>query len=51
MVSCTPPLDGVTFWPYRYEELVAKLQSVGLGIVESTFDPDADVYMVVAGTA
>jgi hypothetical protein len=30
---------------------VAELQSVGLGIVESTFDPDGEVYMVVAGTA
>jgi SAM-dependent methyltransferase len=43
--------ERLSFWPYRYEELVAELQSVGLGIVESTFDPDGEVYMVVAGTA
>jgi SAM-dependent methyltransferase len=43
--------ERLSFWPYRYEELVAELQSVGLGIVESTFDPDGEGYMVVAGTA
>ena len=42
--------ERLSFWPYRYEELVAELQSVGLGIVESTFDPDGEGYMVVAGT-
>jgi hypothetical protein len=41
----------LSFSPYRYEELVAELQTVGLGIVESTFDPDGKGYMVVAGTA
>jgi hypothetical protein len=30
---------------------LAELQSIGLGIVESTFDPDGEGYMVVAGTA
>jgi hypothetical protein len=30
---------------------MAELQSVGLGIVESTFDPDGEGYMVVAGSA
>jgi len=42
--------ERLSFWPYRYEELVAELRSVGLGIVESTFDPDGEGYMVVAGT-
>jgi len=43
--------ERLSFWPYRYEQLVAELQSVGLGIVESTFDADIEGYMVVAGTA
>jgi hypothetical protein len=41
----------LSFWPYRYDELVAELGSVGLGVVESTFDPDADQYRVVAAPA
>src|SRR3954447_24183013 len=35
-------------WPYRYDELRSELQSVGLGVEKSTFDPDAEEYMVVA---
>ena len=30
---------------------MAELQSVGLGIVESTFDPEGEGYLVVAATA
>ncbi len=43
--------ERLSFWPFQYEQLVAELRSVGLGIVESNFDPDAEVYRVVAGPA
>jgi SAM-dependent methyltransferase len=43
--------ERLSFWPYRYEELVAELQSVGLEVEASTFNPEAEEYMVVAGTA
>jgi SAM-dependent methyltransferase len=43
--------EQLPFWPYRYEVLVAELRSAGLGIVESTFDPAADVYRIVAAPA
>jgi len=43
--------ERLSFWPYRYDELVAELRSVGLEVVESTFDPDADQYRVVAAPA
>ena len=43
--------ERLSFWPYRYDELVAELRGVGLGVVESTFDPDADQYRVVAAPA
>ena len=39
--------ERLSFWPYRYEELVAELQSVGLGIVESTFDPEGYWWLLV----
>ncbi len=45
--ACT---ERLSIWPFRYEELVAQLQSVGLKVETSTFDPDADGYMVVAGS-
>ena len=35
-------------WPYRYDELVVELHSVGLRVDKSTFDPEAEGYMVVA---
>ncbi len=35
-------------WPYRYDELGSELHRVGLKIEESTFDPEAEGYMVVA---
>jgi hypothetical protein len=37
-------------WPYRHEELVAQLQSVGLEVETTTFNPDVEGYMVVAGS-
>ncbi len=43
--------EQLSFWPYRHEMLVAELRSAGLGIVESTFDPAADVYRIVAAPA
>lgn len=41
--------ERLSFWPYRYQELVAELQSVGLGVEASTFNPEAEEYLVVAG--
>lgn len=35
-------------WPYRYDELEAELQRVGLRTERSTFDPEAENYLVVA---
>ncbi|WP_346345527.1 class I SAM-dependent methyltransferase [Streptomyces sp. SID5643] len=35
-------------WPYRYDELEIELQRVGLRTEMSTFNPDAENYMVVA---
>ena len=43
--------ERLSFWPYRYEELVAELRSVGLGVEASTFNPEAEEYMVVARSA
>jgi SAM-dependent methyltransferase len=42
--------ERLSFWPYRYEELVAELRSVGLGVEASTFNPEAEEYMMVAGS-
>ena len=42
--------ERLSIWPFRYQELVAQLQSVGLKVETTTFDPDADGYMVVAGS-
>ena len=35
-------------WPYRYGELKSELDSVGLRVEKSTFDPEAEGYVVVA---
>ena len=35
-------------WPFRYEELGSELDSVGLTVERSTFDPKAEGYMVLA---
>jgi hypothetical protein len=43
--------ERLSFWPYRYEELVAELKRVGLGVEASTFNPETEEYMVVAGSA
>jgi len=36
-------------WPYRYDELEDELSRVGLRTEMSTFDPEAENYLVVAG--
>lgn len=41
--------ERLSVWPYRYEDLVAQLRSVGLTEQSSTFDPDSDNYALVAG--
>lgn len=43
--------EHLSFWPYRYEELVAELRSAGLGVRASTFDSASEVYRVVAAPA
>lgn len=35
-------------WPYRYGQLASELQSLGLRVEKSTFDPEAEGYLVVA---
>ena len=41
--------ERLSIWPYRYEDLVTQLQSVGLTVQSTTFDPESDGYVVVAG--
>jgi SAM-dependent methyltransferase len=41
--------ERLSCWPYQYEELVAQLQSVGLKVETTTFNPDVEGYLVVAG--
>lgn len=40
--------ERLSIWPYRYEDLVAQLRSVGLTVQSTTFDPESDEYVVVA---
>jgi SAM-dependent methyltransferase len=35
-------------WPYQYDELAAELHQVGLRTERSTYNPEAENYMVVA---
>lgn len=44
-----PCSERLSIWPYRYEELVAQLEAVGLAVQSSTDDPASDGYRVVAG--
>lgn len=46
--ACT---ERLSFWPFRYEELAAELESVGLEVETTTFAPAADMYTVVARRA
>jgi SAM-dependent methyltransferase len=43
--------ERLSIWPFRYEELVGQLQSVGLTVGTTTFEPDAEGYLLVAGRA
>ena len=43
-----PCSERLSIWPFRYEDLVAELETVGLRVVTTTFDPAADGYTVVA---
>lgn len=45
VVTCS---ERLSCWPFQHEELVSQLQSVGLKIEATTFDPDTEGYMVVA---
>ena len=40
--------ERLSIWPYRYEDLVAHLRSVGLTVQSTTFDPESDGHLVVA---
>ncbi|MFE6557511.1 hypothetical protein ACFVDI_08250, partial [Nocardioides sp. NPDC057767] len=40
--------ERLSFWPYRYEELVAQLQTVGLTVETTTVDADGAGYLLVA---
>ncbi len=40
--------ERLSFWPFRHEELMAQLQSIGLQVETTTFDPDGGGYRVVA---
>lgn len=39
--------ERLSFWPYRYEELVAQVQSVGLTVETMTLDADGAGYRMV----
>ncbi len=41
--------ERLSIWPYRYEDLVAQLRSVGLTVQSTTFDPETEGYRVIAG--
>ncbi len=40
--------ERLSFWPYRYDELLADLHSLGLRLSTTTFDSEADEYIIVA---
>lgn len=40
--------ERLSFWPYRYEELVAQLQSIGLTVETTTLDSDGAGYLLAA---
>ena len=40
--------ERLSIWPFRYDELIAQLQAVGLKTDDVTFDPDGGGYKVVA---
>ncbi|MEV6288641.1 class I SAM-dependent methyltransferase [Kribbella sp. NPDC051770] len=40
--------ERLSIWPYRYDDLLAHLQTVGLTMQSTTFAPESDNYLVVA---
>ncbi len=40
--------ERLSFWPYRYDELLDDLRSLGLRLSTTTFDSEADGYAIVA---
>lgn len=40
--------EVLSCWPFRYDVLGSELRSLGLRVEQSTFDPEAEGYMVVA---
>ncbi len=40
--------ERLSIWPYRYDDLVAQLRTVGLSVWSTTFAPESDGYTVVA---
>lgn len=42
--------ERLSIWPFRYDDLVAELGSVGLRVETTTFEPAADNYTVVAAS-
>ncbi|CAI9413743.1 tRNA 5-carboxymethoxyuridine methyltransferase [Nocardioides sp. T2.26MG-1] len=40
--------EVLSCWPYRYDELESDLHRLGLRVEKSTFDPEAEGYLVVA---
>ena len=43
--------ERLSIWPFRYKDLVAELESVGLRVEATTFDPATDGYTMVARKA
>jgi len=43
--SCS---ERLSIWPYRYQDLVAQVRSVGLTVQSTTFHPESHGYLVVA---
>jgi SAM-dependent methyltransferase len=43
--------ERLSLWPFRFEELVVQLESVGLKVKTATFDSDGGGYEVIAVNA
>jgi SAM-dependent methyltransferase len=43
--------ERLSFWPFRYAELVQTLRTLGMEVEASTFNPEAEEYLVVARRA
>ena len=40
--------ERLSIWPFKHDDLLAELRTVGLGVDQSTFKPTEEGYMVVA---